>query len=130
MAAIESTQPFFIKLKAPAFAVVGDVVTYTYELTNDGNTTLSGPFAVTDDQIAVDCSAAAAIATVSIGLPIIRRLFVASVLPQLKSGWAAIRTIGRSPGRLAMLFGGSTAITFTLDTAAIVAVAIQNSALR
>ena len=51
------------------------------------------------------------IAAISVALPFIRRLFVTSVLPQLRSGWAAIRTIGHSPTRLALLFGGSAAIT-------------------
>ena len=36
----------------------------------------------------------------SIALPFVRRLFAAHVLPQLRSGWDAIKTIGHSPGRL------------------------------
>ena len=34
------------------YAVVGDVVEYTYDLTNNGNVTLTPPFAVNDDRIA------------------------------------------------------------------------------
>jgi len=48
---------------------------------------------------------------VSIAIPRFRRLMHAHVLPQLRSGGAAIRTIGRSPGRLVLLFGGSAVIT-------------------
>lgn len=54
---------------------------------------------------------AIAIIAITIALPATRRLMVANVVPQLKSGWASIRTIGHSPGRLALLFGGSAVIT-------------------
>jgi len=46
-----------------------------------------------------------------VGLPFVRRVFVARLLPQLKTGWEAIRTIGRRPSRLLMLFGGAAAVT-------------------
>ena len=42
------------------FSHVGDVITYTFALTNSGNVTLTGPFAVTDPLATVDCSGAAA----------------------------------------------------------------------
>jgi len=32
------------------YSSVGDVITYTYEITNSGQTTLSGPFSVSDDK--------------------------------------------------------------------------------
>ena len=32
------------------YSSVGDVITYTYEITNSGQTTLSGPFSITDDK--------------------------------------------------------------------------------
>ena len=40
-----------------------------------------------------------------------RRLLKTHVLPQLRTGWASIKIIGRSPSRLALLFGGSAVIT-------------------
>jgi fimbrial isopeptide formation D2 family protein/uncharacterized repeat protein (TIGR01451 family) len=39
---------------------VGDVVDYTYELTNTGNVTLDAPYTVDDDKVAVDCPASPA----------------------------------------------------------------------
>ena len=41
------------------YTTVGDVVTYTYTLTNTGNVTLTSPYSVTDDKATVDCSLAA-----------------------------------------------------------------------
>jgi hypothetical protein len=38
-----------------SFAAVGDPIHYSYVLTNAGQTTLSGPFSVTDNKVAVTC---------------------------------------------------------------------------
>jgi hypothetical protein len=40
-----------VKTASPTtYSSVGDVITYTYEITNSGQTTLSGPFSVSDDK--------------------------------------------------------------------------------
>ena len=41
---------------------VGDVITYTYVVTNTGNVTLPGPFTVDDSKVAVTCPATASLA--------------------------------------------------------------------
>jgi uncharacterized repeat protein (TIGR01451 family) len=52
-----------VKSAAPGtYDHVGQVVTYTYTLTNSGNVTLDGPFTVTDDRAAVTCPATATLA--------------------------------------------------------------------
>lgn len=48
---------------------------------------------------------------VSVGVPFTRRLVVEHIVPQLRAGTESMRQIGRSRGRLALLFGGSAVIT-------------------
>ena len=48
---------------------------------------------------------------VSVAVPRLRHLMSAHVVPQLRAGMEAVRTIGHSPVRLALLFGGSAVIT-------------------
>jgi uncharacterized protein (TIRG00374 family) len=48
---------------------------------------------------------------VSATIPRLRALMRDHVIPQLRSGVTAIRTLGRDPWRLFLLFGGSAAIT-------------------
>jgi hypothetical protein len=39
------------------YSIVGDVITYSYVLSNTGNVTLTGPFTVSDDKNSVSCPA-------------------------------------------------------------------------
>ncbi len=49
--AVRSPALTLVKTGSPAdYDAVGDVISYTYELTNSGNVTLSAPFTVTDDR--------------------------------------------------------------------------------
>ena len=41
----------------PTYDAVGDVISYSYLVTNNGNVTLAGPFTVTDDKATVTLSA-------------------------------------------------------------------------
>ena len=45
-----------------SFDAIGDTISYSYELTNTGNVTLSGPFTVSDDQATVTCPVTASLA--------------------------------------------------------------------
>ena len=61
--AAQSPQLDLDKSATPAsYDTVGDVVTYTYTLTNTSNVTLTGPFTVTDDKTTVSCPATSTLA--------------------------------------------------------------------
>ncbi len=45
-------------LSGSTFSSLGQVIYYTYKLTNNGTTPISGPFSVTDDHLSVSCPAA------------------------------------------------------------------------
>src|SRR3989304_5368026 len=62
--AIQSPALSIVKTATPAtYDSVGDVVDYSYLVTNSGNVTLSGPFSVTDDQASDEaCPVAASLA--------------------------------------------------------------------
>src|SRR3989304_6242796 len=62
--AIQSPGLSIVKTATPAtYDSVGDVVDYSYLVTNSGNVTLSGPFSVTDDQASDEaCPVAASLA--------------------------------------------------------------------
>jgi uncharacterized repeat protein (TIGR01451 family) len=62
---IQPPGPFLTLLKTAdptTFNWVGDVISYSYELTNTGDVTLEGPFTVTDDKATVTCPDTASLA--------------------------------------------------------------------
>ncbi len=56
-------------------------------------------------------AAVAGLVAVTWVIPFTRRLMQQHVVPQITAGMRSIRTIAQSPNRLALLFGGSAAIT-------------------
>lgn len=61
--------------------------------------------------VGIGLGVAVAVIAVSTAVPLTRTLLRQHVAPQLRAGWASIRTIGRSPLRLLAVFGGSATIT-------------------
>ena len=54
--AVQGSALALVKLANPAtYSAVGQVINYSYILTNTGNVTLTGPFTVTDDKATVTC---------------------------------------------------------------------------
>lgn len=61
--------------------------------------------------LALGLAGVAGLVAVTWLIPFTRRLMTQHVLPQITAGIQSIRTIAQSPSRLALLFGGSGAIT-------------------
>ena len=100
-----------VGLNAIAGVVVHVLLTLGFLLLASGDGNAKG---LTLPSTSVTLFALAVVATVaatSVVLPVIRRQIVTHVLPQLRSGWEAIKAIGHRPGRLVLLFGGSATIT-------------------
>ncbi len=100
-----------VGLNAVAGVMIHVLLTLGFLLLASGSDTAGGLALPSTGVIVFALAVLLGIAAVSIALPFIRRLLVTNVLPQLRSGWDAIRTIGHSPGRVALLLGGSAAIT-------------------
>ena len=61
--AVQTKSLTLLKTATPStYDEVGDVISYSYKLTNSGNVTLSGPFTVTDDKATVTCPATVSLA--------------------------------------------------------------------
>jgi hypothetical protein len=59
----QAPQLTLVKAATPtSYDHVGQVISYSYVVTNTGNVTLPGPFSVADDKVAVTCPPAAALA--------------------------------------------------------------------
>ena len=102
-----------VGLNAVAGVAVHLLLTLGFLLLASGNRGSNGVPIPSTRSIALAVGVAVVLILVSVVLPYSRRLLVAHVVPQLRAGWAAIRTISKSPGRLALLFGGSTVITLS-----------------
>ena len=99
-----------VGLNALAGLIVHVSLTLTFLLlsSNDQASSLPVP---SPQVVGLGVAIAAAVILASTALPATRRLLVTHVVPQLKAGWQSMQTIGRNPGRIAALFGGSAVIT-------------------
>src|SRR5206468_824767 len=56
--AVKTPALTLVKTATPTtYSKVGDVISYSYKVTNSGNVTLAGPVTVTDDKATVTCPA-------------------------------------------------------------------------
>ncbi len=102
-----------VGINAVAGIVVHLLLTLAFLLLASGNRGSNGVPIPSTRSILLALVVAVALVGVSVALPYSRRLLTTRVLPQLRTGWSAIREISRSPGRLALLFGGSAVITLS-----------------
>jgi undecaprenyl-diphosphatase len=100
-----------VGLNAVAGVMIHILLTLVFLLLASGSDVAGGLSLPSTGVIVGALGVLAVVGAGSAALPFVRRLLVTHVLPQLRSGWDAIRTISHSPGRLVLLFGGSTAIT-------------------
>ena len=100
-----------VGINAIAGVIVHVTLTLLFLLLASDSDTSSGLPVPSPLVVGVGFAAAIAVIGASLALPLTRRLLTTRVLPQLRAGWGSLRTIGRSPGRLLALFGGSATIT-------------------
>ncbi len=100
-----------VGLNAVAGVVMHVLLTLVFLLLASGNESARGLSLPSTGVIAGAFMVLAVVGFGSVALPYIRWRLRTHVLPQLRSGWEAIKTIGHSPGRLLLLFGGSATIT-------------------
>ncbi|MDH3682436.1 MAG: lysylphosphatidylglycerol synthase domain-containing protein [Acidimicrobiia bacterium] len=100
-----------VGLNAIAGLFMHVVLTLTFLILSGGSRESGGLPVPSPTAVAVGLAAAVTIIVASMAVPFTRSLVVENVLPQLMMGWQSMQQIGRSPGRLALLFGGSATIT-------------------
>lgn len=100
-----------VGLNAVAGLIMHIVLTLVFLLLSGGSRQSGGLPVPSPAAVALGLVGAVAVIGVSLAIPFTRRLVVERVVPQLLTGWESMQQIGRSPGRLALLFGGSAAIT-------------------
>jgi uncharacterized membrane protein YbhN (UPF0104 family)/tRNA A-37 threonylcarbamoyl transferase component Bud32 len=100
-----------VGLNAVAGLIMHIGLTLTFLLLSGGNRESGGVPVPSPKWVAFGFGAALAIIGLSLAVPFTRALVMERVAPQLRSGWDSMQQIGKSPGRLVLLFGGSAAIT-------------------
>jgi undecaprenyl-diphosphatase len=100
-----------VGLNAVAGLIMHVVLTLTFLLLSGGTRDAGGLPVPSPAAVAVGLTIAVAIILTSLAVPFTRGLVIEHVVPQLRAGWDSMQQIGRSPGRLTLLFGGSATIT-------------------
>jgi len=100
-----------VGLNAIAGLVMHITLTLIFLLLSGGNQDSGGLPIPSPTAVLVGLAVALAIIAASMAIPFTRALVVDRVVPQLRMGLESMQQIGRNPGRLALLFGGSAAIT-------------------
>ena len=100
-----------VGLNAVAGLLVHVSLTLAFLVLSSGANEGSGLAVPSSTTLLIAVAVALLLLAMSVALPASRGLLATYVLPQLKTGFESLRTVGRSPGRLAALFGGSVVIT-------------------
>lgn len=100
-----------VGVNAIAGVVMHVTLTVLFLLLSSGDDGSAGLPVPSPSVLAIALATALLVIAVSLALPVSRRLLRTHVVPQLKAGWDSLRLVGRSPGRLFALFGGSAIIT-------------------
>lgn len=100
-----------VGLNAVAGLIMHLVLTLAFLLLSGGSSE-SGDLPIpSPGAVAIGLGAAIAVIAASLSVRFTRKLVVERVVPQLRTGWESMQQISKSPGRIALLFGGSAAIT-------------------
>ena len=106
-----------VGLNAVAGLIMHIVLILAFLVLSGGSSESGGLPVPSPTAVAIGLAAAIAVIAASLAVRFTRRLVVERVVPQLRTGWESLQQIGRSPGRIALLFGGSAAITLAYTAA-------------